>query len=102
MGCMTSYESIAINSVAIAAAGSSLWQRLTMRQPRDVVARQRWDEDAGMMRRLGLDPVAVLGPRPQVVRPEPVVEPVTVVEPTVRPEPVEVAVDHRERELVGA
>ena len=76
MGCMTSYESIAVNSAAIAVAGSSLWQRLTSRVPRDVLLAQRWDEDAGVMRRLGLDPTAVLGPRPEVVRPEPVVEPV--------------------------
>ena len=82
MNCITGYEAMAINSVALATAGSSLWQRLTSRVPREVARRRVHDQNAELMRALGLDPEAVLGPAPsvgprpadEVVEPEPVVE----------------------------
>lgn len=64
MNCVTGYEALALNSVAVVTAGSSLWARLTARVPREVTRRRVYAENAALMRRLGLDPEAVLGPPP--------------------------------------
>ncbi|MET0882454.1 MAG: hypothetical protein ABWZ14_12980 [Acidimicrobiales bacterium] len=66
VNCMTGYEALALNSVAVVTAGSSLWARLTTRVPREVTQRRIHAENAALMRRLGLDPEAVLGPEPAV------------------------------------
>jgi hypothetical protein len=66
MSCLTQYEAVALNSVALVTAGTSLWQRVTSRVPRDVALRRVWDDNAELMRKLGLDPEAVLGPPPSV------------------------------------
>ncbi|MET0739389.1 MAG: hypothetical protein ABW035_14000 [Acidimicrobiales bacterium] len=64
MNCVTGYEALALNSVAVVTAGSSLWARLTTPVPREVTRRRVHAENAALMRRLGLDPEAVLGPPP--------------------------------------
>jgi hypothetical protein len=64
VNCLTSYEAVAINSVVVATAGSSLWQRLTSRTPRELQRQQVWESDADFVRSLGLDPADVLGPPP--------------------------------------
>ena len=64
VNCVTGYEALALNSVAVVTAGSSLWARLTTRVPREVTQRRVHAENAALMRRLGLDPEAVLGRRP--------------------------------------
>jgi len=66
VNCVTGYEALALNSVAVVTAGSSLWARLTTRVPREVTQRRVHTENAALMRRLGLDPEAVLGPAPTV------------------------------------
>jgi hypothetical protein len=67
MNCVTGYEALALNSVAVVTAGSSLWARLTTRVPREDTRRRVHLENAALMRRLGLDPAAVLGPAPDPV-----------------------------------
>jgi hypothetical protein len=85
MNCVTGYEAMAVNSIALATAGSSLWTRLTTRVPREVTRRRIHDENAALMRRFGLDPEAVLGPAPERAPAVAVAEPV---ESTVGPESV--------------
>lgn len=89
VNCVTGYEALALNSVAVVTAGSSLWARLTTRVPREVMQRRVHAENAALMRRLGLDPEAVLGPAPDPAPPVAAGEPV--------PGPVE-----RPQELVPA
>jgi len=67
MNCVTGYEALALNSVAVVTAGSSLWARLTTPVPREVTRRRVHAENAALMRRFGLDPEAVLGPAPDPV-----------------------------------
>ncbi|HET9543419.1 MAG TPA: hypothetical protein VFP02_10070 [Acidimicrobiales bacterium] len=76
VNCVTGYEALALNSVAVITAGSSLWARLTTRVPREVTQRRVHAENAALMRRLGLDPEAVLGPAPTVAADDPAPGPV--------------------------
>ena len=64
VNCVTGYEALALNSVAVVTAGSSLWARLTTRVPREVTQRRVHAEKPALKRRHGLDPEARLGPPP--------------------------------------
>jgi hypothetical protein len=60
--CVTGYEALALNSVALATAGSSLWERIAHPVPRATRRRQARDADARFLVALGIDADAVLGP----------------------------------------
>jgi hypothetical protein len=62
--CVTGYEALALNSVALATAGSSLWERITHPVPKAVRQRQARQSDARFLVALGIDAEAVLGPAP--------------------------------------
>ncbi len=74
--CVTGYEALALNSMALATAGSSIWERIAHPLPKATRRRQAYEANARFLVRIGLDPDAVLGPAPE---PEPQPQPAPVV-----------------------
>jgi hypothetical protein len=67
--CVTGFEAVALNSMALATAGSSLWERIVHPLPKATLRLQNYEADARLMARMGLDPEAVLGPAPAELAP---------------------------------
>lgn len=66
-GCVSSFDSLAINGFGILAAASVVVERIRRRQAPDAGlerSRRAWERDAFLMRELGLEPAEVLGPKP--------------------------------------
>lgn len=65
--CVTGFEALAINGLALATGASSLWERITSKEAREVVRRRVYNENARWLASFGLDPDLVLGPLPETV-----------------------------------